>query len=38
MLPERNIAMENDRVIKAYLLAFFAFKISQPCNKIHQKL
>ena len=29
MLPKRDIAMETEHVIKAYLLAFFAFKISQ---------
>ena len=29
MLLERDIAMETDHVIKAYLSAFFAFEISQ---------
>ena len=29
MLPGHDIARETDHVIKAYLLAFFAFKISQ---------
>ena len=29
MLPESDIALETDQVIKAYLSAFFAFKISQ---------
>ena len=27
MLPERDIAMETDHVIKAYLSGFFTFKI-----------
>ena len=38
MLSERDIAMETDHVIKAYLSAIFAFKISQKCIKPHQKL
>ena len=37
MLPERDIAMETDHVIKAYLSAFFAFKISQNNALNHTK-
>ena len=36
-LPERDIAMETDHVNKAYLSAFFIFKISQTMQQTAPK-